>query len=235
MQNPSDDMLMALADDQLDRPEALALRQRIETDPALAARFAVFADSRAALQSAFAAGDTPDWLAASIRSTPPGDPAPRGTVVPFRQGWPGIRTTALAASVLLAVGVGGFRAGQTLPAPTPTTDPGVLAAVTLANAATGGQTALAGGGTARILGSYETTQGLCRLIDLALPSGRAERAILCRDPARDWVVIAAIAAGQSEAYIPASDTAAEVIDRVLDDLGAGPPLDPAAEAEALAR
>lgn len=235
MPDPTDDMLMALADDELHGPEAEALRLRIGSDPALAARYAVFAESRAALQAAFAPGDTPEALIAAIRSAQLGD-APQGdTVVPFRPRHALTPRLALAASLLLAVGVGGFLAGRALGPATLPADPGALAAADLATLGTGAETALAGGVSARVLGSYQTDRGLCRLIDLDLPANRAERAVVCRDrAARDWIVVAAVAAGEAEAYIPASDTAAALIDRVLDDLGAGPALDPAAEAAALA-
>lgn len=235
MPDPSDDMLMALADGQLHGPDAEALRLRISTDPALAARFAVFAESRAALQAAFAPGETPAWLEASIRDAKVGDGAPPpATVVRLRPRTAMIPSLALAASILLAVGLSGFLAGRSL-APAPRmTDPAVLAAVALEDLGTGAGTATPGGAAARILGSYQTDQGLCRLIDLDLPDDRSKRAVVCRAPDRSWVVTAAIAAGQAEVYIPASDTAAAVIDQVLDDLGAGSALDPAAEADALA-
>lgn len=233
MPDPSDDMLMALADDELHGPDAEALRRQISSDPALAARFAVFAESRAALQAAFAPGETPAWLEASVRGAKPGDASPRDNVVRLRSRTALTPTLALAASLLLAVGVGSFLAGR-LVAPEPLADPAAVAAVALADLGTGDETAIPAGGVARILGSYQTDQGLCRLLDLTLSADRSERALVCRAPDRSWVVTAAIAARQSETYIPASDTAAAVIDQVLDDLGAGPALDPAAEAQALA-
>lgn len=235
IQSPSDDMLMALADDQLAGPEAEALHRRIDADPALAARFAVFAESRAALQLAFAPGETPDALVAMIRAAPLADGQPGNTLVSFRPRRAGALPLAMAASLLLAVGVGGFLAGRMLLPGEAYPDHGALAAAGMAGLGTGEELALAGGGSARILGSYQTDQGLCRLIDLNLPGNRAERTVVCRNPARDWGVVAAIAAGQAEAYIPASDTAAALIDQVLEDLGAGPALDPAAEAAALAQ
>ena len=104
----------------------------------------------------------------------------------------------------------------------------------LATLATGAETTLEGGATARVLGSYETDQGLCRLIDLAHPDSMAERAVVCRQGGADWAVIASVTAGQAEVYIPASATAAALIDQVLDDLGAGPALSADAEKAALA-
>lgn len=234
MPDPSDDMLMALADDQIHGPDVEALRLRISTDPALAARVAVFAESRAALRAAFAPGETPAWLEASIRGAKAGDVSPPDNLVRLRPRMAITPSLALAASLLLAVGVGSFLAGRSVAPALQFTDPAALAAVALADLGTGAETATPADGVARILGSYQTNKGLCRLIDVNLSGDRSERAVVCRAPDRSWVVTAAIAAGQSEAYIPASDTAAAVIDQVLDDLGAGSALDPADEAEALA-
>lgn len=234
MPDPSDDMLMALADNELHGPDAEALRQRIGRDPALAARFAVFADSRAALQAAFAPGETPAWLEASVRNAKLGDMSPPDNVVRLRPRAAITSSLALAASLVLAVGAGSFLAGRFAGPTIQLTDPAAIAADALADLGTGAETAIPSGGMARVLGSYQTDQGLCRLLDLTLLVDRSERAVVCRAPDRGWVVMAAIAAGQSETYIPASDTAAAVIDQVLDDLGAGPALDPAAEAKALA-
>jgi hypothetical protein len=227
MPEPSDDMLMALADDQLPEAAAQPLLALIAADPALAARYAVFTDTRAALQAAFAAGPVPEALVRAIRNEG-ADPV----VVPFRpRKMFAPVPLALAASLLLAVGFGGFMVGRG--APGATGDPGVMAAAQLSGAVTGDEAALEGGGAARVLGSYQTDAGLCRLLDLTLPGDRAERAVVCRQQAGDWAVVAAVAAGQGEAYIPASDLGAELIDQVLDDLGAGPALDSAAEATAL--
>jgi hypothetical protein len=234
MPDPSDDMLMALADDQLHGADADALRQRISDDPALAARFAVFAESRAALQAAFTPGATPEWLETSVRSAPIGDTRSGATLIRFPARRAMIPSLALAASLLLAVGVGSFLVGRSV-APAPVlADPAAVAAAALETFGTGAETAIPGDGVARVLGSYQTDQGLCRLIDLDLAGDRTERAVVCRTPDQSWVVTAAIAAGQTEVYIPASDTAAAVIDQVLDDMGAGPALDQAAEANALA-
>lgn len=222
-----------LADNELHGPDAEALRRQINSDPAIAARFAVFAESCAAHQAAFAPGETPAWLEASIRSAKTVDGRPQDNVVRLQPRAAVTPSLALAASLLLAVGAGSFLAGRSV-APVPLADPAVVAATALADLGTGAETVLSAGGEARVLGSYQTDQGLCRLLDLTLSADRSERAVVCRGPDNRWVVTTAIAAGQSEAYIPASDTAAAVIDQVLDDLGAGPALDPADEAKALA-
>lgn len=190
-------MLTALADNELHGPDAETLRQQINSDPARAARFAVFAESRAALQADFAAGETPAWMESSIRSAKSCDVSPPDKVVRFRLRTAITPSLALAASLLLAVGVGSFFAGRSV-APLPLTDPASLAAVALADLGTGAETAIPASEVARILGSYQTDQGLCRMLDLTLSDDRSERAVVCRAPDKRWMVMAAIAAGQSE-------------------------------------
>lgn len=233
MTDPSDDMLMALADAQIDGPGAEALRRRIAADPALAARYAVFAESRAALQAAFDPGETPPAMVAAIRdASVGGQRPPGGVVVPLRRRPALLVPLALAASVLVAVG--GFLA-QRGPGPgTPLAAPGALAAAALAGSATGEAADLDGGGSARVLGSYQTDRGLCRILDLDLPQDRRERAVVCREAPGKWTVVAAISAGPEEAFLPASDSATALIDQALDALGAGPALAPEEEAAALA-
>jgi hypothetical protein len=236
MQEPSDEMLMALADNELSPEEAVSLHARIAADPELAARYAAYVESRAALQAAFAADDpVPEALLRTINETPIDTPRPSAEVVTLRPRaaafeWP----RALAASLLVAVALGGVLAGRGLAPEAALSDPARLAAADLGQALTGADVALAGGASARVLGSYDTQYGLCRLIELRLVPSGSERAVVCRD-AGEWSVVAAIATGTESSYVTASDTAAALIDEVLDDLGAGPALDPAAEAEALAR
>ena len=218
----SDEMLMALADGELDDITAERLWRRIETDPALADRFALFADTRHGLQAAFPPEPVPDRLIATIMA---GAPAP--VVVPFRRrlaarplaGW------AMAASLVLAVGLGGFLAGRGTP---PTGGTLQQAAVALAQVPTGGDATMSGGAVARALASYDTDLGLCRLIEAG-----AERALMCRDQ-DGWSVALAVPGAGQDAYLPASDLGTGLIDAALDEIGAGPALDPTAEADALA-
>ncbi len=106
-------MLMALADGELDNTTAERLWRRIETDPALADRFALFADTRHGLQAAYPPEPVPDRLIATVMA---GTPASDPVVVPFRRRvlrgrWrPGQCRVAV-----LAVGLGGFLAGRATP------------------------------------------------------------------------------------------------------------------------
>ncbi|WP_405404528.1 anti-sigma factor family protein [Paracoccus sp. Ld10] len=217
----SDEMLMALADGELDDATADGLWRRIESDPALADRFSLFADTRHGLQAAYPPQPVSDQLIATIMA---GAPAP--VVVPFGRklaarpvaGW------AMAASVVLAVGLGGFLAGRMTP---PAGGMLQQAAVALAQVPTGGDAVLADGAVARALASYDTDLGVCRLIE-----AQKERALMCRDQ-DGWSVALAVAGAGQDAFLPASDLGTALIDAALDEIGAGPALDLGAEAAAL--
>lgn len=139
----SDEQLMALADGELFEADAKTLRKRIEADPTLAQRYALFAETRTLLAEPHtASGDAGDLaldrLAAAIRAsdedpTPIPESAPRFAVV---QGGaaenaaePAIRRQALrfrvavpamAAALALAVGgVLGYEAGRRAPGGAP--------------------------------------------------------------------------------------------------------------------
>ena len=224
----SDEMLMALADGELPEADSARLLARIAADPALAARYALFANTRTLVQQAYPRETVPDALRDAILAAPTPSrvvpfPAPRASL-----GW-----LALAASLVLAVGLGGFFVGQGT-APLAASDPAQAAASLLASTPTGGSVAQSDGGTARVLASYETDLGLCRLISLDLASGGAERAIVCRE-AEGWTVALSVIAGSAESYLPASETATALIDTFLDGFSASDPLGGAAETDALSR
>lgn len=214
----SDDMLMALADGELNETEALRLHSLIAADPALAARYRDFAMTRSLLQDAYPLEPVPDRLQGAVM-------AQASNVVPLRKavtpvlGW----GMALAASLVLAVG--GFVAGRG-------TGPGeVDVAIATADLLTGTEAVLPDGSTVRVLGSYDTSIGLCRLI------GQDDlRHVVCRDPqAGGWVTALSVDAGGAGNFMPASDLSVAAIDGLLDGVGAGPALDAAAERAALAR
>jgi hypothetical protein len=218
----SDEMLMALADGELTDPDARILHQRIAADPDLAERYAVFAETRALMQAAYPPEPVPDRLIAAALQAE----ASRATVLPFRRrvvavsGW----GMALAASVVLAVG--GFWIGRnTAPSLTGTLDLGTATA----GLPTGGEMRLPDGSTVRVLASYATDLGLCRMI-----AGGAGRQIACRDEATGtWAVALSVQDGGSGGFLPASDIATGMIDRFLDEIGAGPALAPDEERRAL--
>jgi hypothetical protein len=226
-------MLMALADGELPPATAMRLRNRMMGDPDLAARYAAFEATAADLRAAFAAGPLPDRLLSTVMTTPMGATAENIAPLPRRR--TGFAAMAMAASVVLALATG-FLAGRSLEAPP---SPGQQeatapeAARTLAALPTGAEATLPGGGSARVLGSFHTDLGLCRMIALDLAE-TSDRAIVCRADA-DWTVALTVRTGDGQGFIPASDTVADVIDGYLDRIGAAAALTPEEEAAALRR
>lgn len=229
----SDEMLMALADGELQGAEARRLRELIASDPEVAGRFALFAETRVLLREAYPDEAVPEHLIRAVLDTSSEeDHAAETNVMPLRRrsmsagfGW----GMAIAASLVVAVGFGGFLAGRGM-APGPIAqDPVRGAAVELAGLVTGDAVELPDGSTARVLASFETDLGLCRLIGVD-----RTRAVVCRSDA-GWTTALSVVEGDGSAYLPASDVATGVIDAMLDGIGASAPLDPEAERAALER
>ncbi len=239
--NVSDEMLMALADGELTGPDASKLMARIKADPDLAARYALFTGTAAALRQAMDPGPVPDYLISTVLTAPAGEAATQHaatskvTPLPRKAGatprsmvWP----MALAASFALAVGLGGFLAGRSL-APAPA---GLdTAAAALAGTATGGSVTLADGSMARALGSFDTDLGLCRLIAVDGVDGHADRAVVCQAEDSAWRTALSVTEGSAGMFLPASDMSVSLIDDFLDGIGAGAAMTPDAEAQVLAR
>jgi hypothetical protein len=234
-----DEMLMALADNELSAAEAAALRRVIASDAELARRFAAFERGRSLLQAAFPAEPVPEEMVAAVRRAAAEAASERGEsgkviALPRRATAAPAWGLALAASLVLAVGA--FWAGRSgVPVgPVPGEASGAaLAALSLSESLTGESAALPDGRTARALASFETDIGLCRLI--GIDDGRL---IACRsdgagDGAGDWTIALSIAAGEGGGFVPASDSVVAVIDQMLDAINAGPNLDPEDEARAL--
>jgi hypothetical protein len=260
--NVSDEMLMALADGELTGPDASKLMARIKANPELAERYALFSGTAEALRQAMDPGPVPDYLISTVLTAPAGADADRmsnpaqNTVAPDAVApdavapvsnvtalrpnriatrqlvWP----MALAASVALAAGIGGFLAGQST---APVSGGGIeLAAAALSETATGDSVILADGRSARAMGSFTTDLGLCRLIAVDDTDSQIDRAIVCRDETSDdagWRTALSVTEGGSGQFLPASDIAVEMIDNFLDVIGAGPALTATEEAQALTR
>lgn len=223
----SDDMLMALADNELPEPQATAVRALVMANPDLQRRFDVFAETRRMLQDAFPPEPVPMSLVQTILEA---DAAPSDRIVPFKRRAPILSPgwgAAMAASLVIATGAGSFFAGRSL-APAQVASGPEAAAVALASVPTGGQAMLPDGSTARALASYDTDLGLCRLI-----STEASRAVACRD-GEDWKVALSVAATGEGAFLPASELGTALIDQLLDDIAASTALDLSQEQEALA-
>lgn len=242
--NVSDEMLMALADGELTGPDAVKLLARIKADPVLAERYALFTATADALRQAMDPGAVPDHLIATVLTAPTGAATqadrPEAKVIPLSRQSRGLRgvswPVALAASIALAAGIGGFLAGQSV---TPGTAGSIdMAAAALSGAATGDVVTLADGSTARALGSFDTDLGLCRMIAVDGSDQHRDRAIVCRDDSAEgtaWRTALSVTEGGNSQFLPASDVAVETIDAFLDVIGAGPALTAVEEAQALGR
>lgn len=219
-----DAMLMALADGELPAAEARHLLARLTAEPGLADRFAAFVETRDLVRRAMDPGPVPARLVAAIEAAPP----PQVLRLPARPRWPAA-ALALAAALVMAVGLGAVITGRG--APPGGGDPALAAAAALAGLPTGAEAALPGGITARALASFDTAAGFCRLVAVGGPA-LAERAVVCRGDGGGWTVALAVAEG-GDGFLPASDTAVALVDAYLDGIGAGPALEPAAEAARL--
>ncbi|ETX12908.1 hypothetical protein OCH239_15330 [Roseivivax halodurans JCM 10272] len=244
----SDETLMAHADGELEPTEAARVAERVRTDPEVARRLARFVVTRDRLRGAGAARaeePLPEGFEARMRDTiaarhADGDAvASLGAARAAQRPGAGWYPAAAAACLALAVGLaGGYRLGQ--PGDTgedasggfARIDAGVAAA--LASLPSGETAELDGGREIAPVASFEGADGaLCREYEMHA-SGQRTVSVACAEE-NSWSLRFAMDAGgaQDEAYAPASSL--EVLDAYYMSSGAGAPLPPEDEAEALAR
>lgn len=239
----TDEMLMAYADGALQGESLQQVARAVAADPALAARLAVFVQSRKAVAEAlggFAPAPVPDPLVAHIRALAAAREA-QEKVVPFAPRAPRrvpFWQLPLAASVALAVGLVG---GQMIRGSGPVGDlaGGLMASApdlqaALSGLPSGARQKLESGAEVALIASFEDSAGaLCREFELDQAGGATTVAVACRTGAEEiWDLQLAIAADAgAEGYAPASSL--EALDAWLSATGAGAPLDPEAEAAAL--
>jgi hypothetical protein len=234
----SDEMLMALADGELGDAEAAALMRRIAADPAVAARHALFVETRSAVAAALRPGPVPDRLVRAILDAPASDTAAPAQVLPFRPRrslavQPARWLAAVAAVALMAVGIGGFLAGRATAPGTLAAAPSAAAIGQMAALPAGAELAVGGDATMRVLASFRTDLGLCRLAALSDPAQGESRLVACRSGA-GWQLALTVREGAPGGFRLASDLAVSTVDAFLDGIGAGPALGAAEEAAALA-
>jgi hypothetical protein len=243
----TDEMLMAYADGELPADEAAEVERAVAADQALAARAALFAESRSAVQRAFADPPVvPASLEARIRAMAETDAAlhqsqtlqgnvidlaARRRVVPFWQ-------VPAAAAIALGIGVGstwltakdGDRTGGLEIAGL--RDPAIIDA--LDTVPSGERVALPGGAALAAIATYRDGNGaLCREFEHDRPGGSTVVAVACNvDEIWDVRFAIAAAAANAEGYAPASSL--EALDTFLSATEAGAPLAAEDEAAALA-
>ncbi|MGL4235383.1 zf-HC2 domain-containing protein [Tabrizicola sp.] len=242
----TDEMLMAYADGELSAAEAAEVERAMAADEALAARVALFADSKAAVRRAFAAPQPVSAsLEARIRAMAETDAAQRQSqvpqsnvidlaarrrVVPFWQ-------MPAAAAVALVIGAGsmwlvtqdGRGAGGLEVAGL--SDPAIIDA--LGKVPSGERVALGEGTEFAAIATFQGGEGeLCREFEHDRAGGATVVAVACHADQR-WDVRFAIAAAAADAegYAPASSL--DTLDAYLSATDAGAPLSAEDEAAAL--
>jgi hypothetical protein len=249
-----DEMLVAFADGELDDAEREAVERAIDADPEIAARVALFMETRDRVRGAFGrtlSARPPDRLfdavmgartisGATTGRLEAGVPAPFEKAANENQSASSWRPLALAASLAAIVaGLTGYLAGVGR------NEPGSALAVIasapsalselLTSPVEGQPAALPGGGaTLTIASTYRLRDGrICRAFEVRHPSSRTgAEAVGCRD-GNGWSVEAALPRVLADgAFRPAS--AGATIDAFLDAGGAGQAL-PKREVEALGR
>ena len=235
-EDEDDLMLMRLADGELSAEASEALLARIEASPDLAARFALFLETRERVAASFApvlTAPVPERLvqavlAADAAMQPAND---RGTARPRNTARP-----LLAASVaaLLAAPIG-YLVGREAPPRNAIVDPfagaRTLLAETLESTPSGTRRSR-GGASVQPFATHPVAGGACRDFLLEAPEG-ATLGIACRGT-DGWVLRASVRIENAAAMRPASPDH-PVLAAALERLGAAAPLDEQAEAALLRR
>jgi hypothetical protein len=167
----TDEMLMALADGELDAATARDLAARVEGDPELSRRYAVFARSAEAARAAYADAlreEPPAALADAIRRH--GRPVAR----PGR-GWSDAWQLPLAAGIALVAGLTGYVMRGADEGPREAGFAALDAAFAALSDAPSGRVVEIDGAQAVVLESYETAIGPCRLAQMRDRDGRGPR------------------------------------------------------------
>jgi anti-sigma factor RsiW len=220
----TDEMLMALADGELDREMALDVRRSAEADPALAVRLAEFERTRRLAKQAF------DGVLE--------EPVPLRLVAAMGRGVPRQKQAArrvwLPIGAAIAASAAAFALGMVLTSGLQR-GPGPLDEKELASllqTVPSGETRSVGAESFEATGSFAVPDGVCRgfLLSGASRSGSAWHGVGCQHDGRwELEILVAGRAADGESYSPASDRAAESIGAFLDALGAGAPLGADAE------
>lgn len=211
----SDEMLMSYADGELDESDAKVLEARIASDPKLQARYAVFAETAEVLRAALSPGPVPDRLVRVVQSELAHDESGVRLFKPALI-WP----LSLAAALVVGVSLGWiWQNGNEFDSPVALRE----VAQAMAATATGQNSDLPLGGQSRVIGTFETAQGICRLLSHVSVNQVETRFVACLGDG-EWQVALSVSLGSAKTITPASSEATELIDDFLDSIGSGPAL-----------
>lgn len=260
-QRYDDETLMAFADGELDAVTAERLERDLTRDPDLAARVAIFAETRQLARDAFPPSldePVPVSLMASVEAAivraegkeHPQTTSEQARVIPFRPRLQPVAPPAanqnrrppprlampVAASIaILAAGAIGYLAGAGLTGPRSESVALIEAPglqEALSETASGGEVQLADSGTFRPVSSFrDPNERLCREFEL-MGAGGGYIGVACRGE-DSWNLAFALSqpGAQDGGYSPASSL--ETLDSYLTSIEAGPPLSATDEAAAL--
>jgi hypothetical protein len=238
----TDEDLMAYADGEADAATQQWIDAALAEDDALAARLAVFLESREAVQAAFAPKlqePVPEKLLAAVQAmaTKAAAPAP-GNVVSLDAHRQGRRSMIVPGAMAAAIVLGlGFVIGQALgpiggnrtTAVAALADPSIQTA--LSTVPTGDEQVIGQEATFRAIASFRDVDGtFCREFEHARPEGDTYVSVAC-DTGEDWAIKLVIATGSGTGYAPAS--ALETLDAWMVSTEAQPPMSSTEEIEAL--
>lgn len=246
MTYPTDEELMALADNALPASRSKELEALVARDDALRQRVEMFRASRKAIAASLgplAAEPVPEALQDAVRRMIDQEGALAGKVLPFPrtsnsgQGrlWP----MGLAASLVAVIagaagymlGMGGEAGGQSLVAAVGAVLPPELA--TQLDVLPSGADAMFDSGHFRMMSTITTRDGvLCREFEVdAIDSGTTTVAVACHTGGQWRLEIAVAAPASAEGFAPASSLS--TVEAYLDAVGATDPLEVEAERTAL--
>lgn len=241
----SDETLMAYADGELSVDLLAEIDMVVASDPEVAERVAMFAETRARARDSLPALDipVPERLAASVaemvrQATAPElpsqgrrRPAAANSNVPLR-----FMQAAAAALIAIVAGAGGFVVGTREGTPPPL----VEVAATVAPAIAAPLSTLASGqrvplasveGEIEIIATFSAGGLTCREFEIDQDDRETRLAIACHNAGTWTTAFAMSRGGGGDDYLPASGT--EAAEAYLASISAGPVLDPAQEAAIL--
>jgi hypothetical protein len=222
----TDQMLMALADGELERDIALDVRRAVEADPVLGARLAEFELTRKLAKRAFEDvldEPTPLRLVAALGKEPRHPKRAVRTWLPV-----GAAVAASAAAFVLGMVLTSTMDRQ------PGSLPDARELASLLQSVPSGETRSLGQAHFEATGSFEVPDGVCRGFQLSGGASSAWQGVACKH-GESWDVEMLVAdrPAADQSYSPASDRASESVAAFLDALGAGAPLEPEAERQLL--